>query len=229
MTTITSMTMTEINPQTEIEQNQMQLELDSVTEAAEEFTLALSDMHFIQDEAEQVRTEAATTVVDSIEFTENVMNGAEVSFDSSANSERGFDLSLPAALCDEALIKEVQGIPDKMGFKIGEVADMLGIKQYVLRYWESEFDILKPKKAPNNQRYYTKKDVENAYLIRKLLHRDRFSIEGARSAMKDLKTFVRSEVKKEKDISTLNQKFEVIQDQLDDLILDIRDLRQIFE
>lgn len=229
MTTITSMTMTEINPQTEIEQNQMQLELDSVTEAAEEFTLALSDMHFIQDEAEQVRTEAATTVADSIELTENVMNGAEVSFDSSTNSERGFDLSLPAALCDEALIKEVQGIPDKMGFKIGEVADMLGIKQYVLRYWESEFDILKPKKAPNNQRYYTKKDVENAYLIRKLLHRDRFSIEGARSAMKDLKTFVRSEVKKEKDISTLNQKFEVIQDQLDDLILDIRDLRQIFE
>lgn len=229
MTTITSMTMTEINPQTEIEQNQMQLELDSVTEAAEEFTLALSDMHFIQDEAEQLRAEAATTVADSIELSENVMNGAEVSFDSSAGSERGFDLSLPAALCDEALIKEVQGIPDKMGFKIGEVADMLGIKQYVLRYWESEFDILKPKKAPNNQRYYTKKDVENAYLIRKLLHRDRFSIEGARSAMKDLKTFVRSEVKKEKDISTLNQKFEVIQDQLDDLILDIRDLRQIFE
>lgn len=229
--------MTDINPQTEaqidvpnnINEDQLQLGLDNVVDATEEFTLALSDLHFIEDEATAVKAGASFTAADSAELSENVMNGSEITFDSSVSSDRDFDLSLPAALCDEGLIKEVQGIPDKMGFKIGEVADMLGIKQYVLRYWESEFDILKPKKAPNNQRYYTKKDVENAYLIRKLLHRDRFSIEGARSAMKDLKTFVRSEVKKEKDISTLNQKFEVIQDQLDDLILDIRDLRQIFE
>ncbi len=138
------------------------------------------------------------------------------------------NLSLPAALCDERLLEEINTIPDKMGFKIGEVAEMLGIKQYVLRYWESEFDVLKPKKASNNQRYYTKKDVENAYLIRKLLHRDRFSIEGARSAMKELRSFVKSEVKKERDWSTINQKIEVFQDQVDELLLDIRRVKSIF-
>jgi len=137
-------------------------------------------------------------------------------------------LSLPAALCDERLLEEINSIPVKMGFKIGEVADMLGIKQYVLRYWESEFEILKPKKAANNQRYYTKKDVENAYLIRKLLHRDRFSIEGARAALKDLKNFVRSEVKKEKTISTMSQKLEDINDMVDDLLIQIRRTKQLF-
>lgn len=242
MTAITRTTMTEINPQienqtnmqsdlqNEIDHNQLQLDLDTEMDATEEFTLALSDMHFLEEEPSIVVSPSLGNDADiSADISEKVINGSEIAFSAAAISDRGFDLSLPAALCDEALIKEVQSIPDKMGFKIGEVADMLGIKQYVLRYWESEFDILKPKKAPNNQRYYTKKDVENAYLIRKLLHRDRFSIEGARSAMKDLKTFVRSEVKKEKDISTMNQKFEVIHDQLDDLILDIRELRQIFE
>ncbi len=137
-------------------------------------------------------------------------------------------LSLPAALCDERLLEEINTIPVKMGFKIGEVADMLGIKQYVLRYWESEFEILKPKKASNNQRYYTKKDVENAYLIRKLLHRDRFSIEGARAALKDLKNFVRNEVKKEKTISTMSQRLDVMNDLVDDLLIQIRKTKLIF-
>jgi len=101
---------------------------------------------------------------------------------------------------------------------------MLEIKQYVLRYWETEFDVLKPKKAHNNQRYYTKKDVENAYIIRKLLHRDRFSIEGARAALKDVKQFV----KKEKDWTSLNNRIENIQDKLDDLIIDIRRAKSLF-
>ncbi len=139
------------------------------------------------------------------------------------------NMSLPAALCDDLLIEEINSIPDKMGFKIGEVAEMLGIKQYVLRYWESEFEVLKPKKAQNNQRHYTKKDVENAYLIRKLLHRDRFSIEGARSAMKELKSFVRSEVKKERDWTSINTKFEDFQDQVDDLLMQIRRAKDIFK
>ena len=131
------------------------------------------------------------------------------------------EISLPSALCDEELISELNSIPDKMGFKIGDVADMLGIKQYVLRYWETEFEVLKPKKAANNQRYYTKKDVENAYIIRKLLHRDRFSIEGARSAMKGLRSFVR----KEKDYSN---KIEGMQDKIDDLLLEVRRAKALF-
>lgn len=131
---------------------------------------------------------------------------------------------LPAALCDEILLQELAGIPNKMGFKIGEVAEMLNIKQYVLRYWETEFDVLKPRKAPNNQRYYTKKDVESVFLIRKLLHRDRFSIEGARSAMKELKNVV----KKEREWTQVNQRVEAMQDRLDHLILDLRRLKESF-
>lgn len=134
-------------------------------------------------------------------------------------------ISIPAMLCDDKLLEEINSIPDRMGFKIGDVADILGIKQYVLRYWETEFDILKPKKASNNQRMYTRKDVENALLIRKLLHRDRFSIEGARNAMKELKAHVR----KEKDMSQVYHKLENVTEGVEELILDIRRLRQLFK
>ena len=133
-------------------------------------------------------------------------------------------LSLPAALCDDKLLEEINAIPDKMGFKIGEVADLLDVKQYVLRYWESEFDVLKPKKAANNQRYYTRKDVENAYIIRKLLYRDGFTIGGARSALKDLRSYV----KKEKDWSSLQQRVETQQERVEGLLLDLRRLKQLF-
>lgn len=134
-------------------------------------------------------------------------------------------LSIPAMLCDDKLLEEINAIPDKMGFKIGDVAEILGIKQYVLRYWETEFDILKPKKASNNQRMYTRKDVENALLIRKLLHRDRFSIEGARNAMKELKAHVR----KEKDMSQVIHKLDNMNDGIENLIVDIRRIRHLFD
>jgi DNA-binding transcriptional MerR regulator len=143
--------------------------------------------------------------------------------------EAGNPESLPAALCDDLLMEELKSIPDKMGFKIGDVAELLQIKAYVLRYWETEFDVLKPRKATNNQRLYTKRDVENAYLIRKLLHRDRFSIEGARNAMKDLK----NHVKKEKDYSHVVKKLQNLSvnfsDRLEGVAGDIRKLRQLFK
>lgn len=90
-------------------------------------------------------------------------------------------------LLDKDLLDEITNIPDKMAFKIGDVAQVSGVKTYVLRYWESEFDELKPKKSKHNQRMYTKKDVENVLIIKKLLYRDRFSIDGARAALKRLK------------------------------------------
>jgi DNA-binding transcriptional MerR regulator len=136
----------------------------------------------------------------------------------------GEKISLPAALCDDLLIEELESIPNQMGFKIGDVADLLGVKQYILRYWESEFDLLKPKKAANNQRFYTRRDVENAFLIRKLLHRDRFSIEGARAAVKDLRQFV----KKEKDWSQFSHRLETVQERARDLVEEVRKMRALF-
>ncbi len=71
-------------------------------------------------------------------------------------------------------------IPDKLFFKIGEVADLLDVKTHVLRYWESEFAALQPVKSRSNQRLYRRKDVETALLIKDLLYRQGFTIAGAR-------------------------------------------------
>ncbi len=99
----------------------------------------------------------------------------------------------PIIEASEALMGDMGSIPDKMAFKIGEAADMVGVKQYVLRYWETEFDVLRPKKSKNNQRVYSRRDVETAMMIKKLLYQDRFSIEGARSALRQLKANVKEE------------------------------------
>lgn len=136
---------------------------------------------------------------------------------------------MPSVLVDEQLLSELKAIPDRFGFKIGDVADMLGIKQYVLRYWEQEFDLLKPKKASNNQRMYTRKDVENAFLIRKLLYRDKFSIEGARQALKDVKYVVRKEKNMNSAIEKIDQNQSHIQEKIRSFVDDIRKTKELFQ
>ena len=74
-------------------------------------------------------------------------------------------------------------IPDKLFFKIGEVAELLDVKAHVLRYWESEFSALQPVKSRSNQRLYRRKDVETALLIKDLLYRQGFTIAGARKKL----------------------------------------------
>ncbi len=83
------------------------------------------------------------------------------------------------------LENEIKNIPDQMAFKIGDVADLIQVKPYVLRYWEQEFKALSPKKAANNQRIYSRRDVETAILIKNFLYVDQFSIPGARKALKE--------------------------------------------
>lgn len=84
-----------------------------------------------------------------------------------------------------SLDQEFAKIPDQMAFKIGDVADLIQVKPYVLRYWEQEFKALNPKKAMNNQRIYSRRDVETVILIKKFLYMDQFSIPGARKALKE--------------------------------------------
>lgn len=134
-----------------------------------------------------------------------------------------------ALFVDEALKKDLNAIPDKMAFKIGEVADILGIKTYVLRYWETEFEALKPKKSNQNQRMYSRKDVETALFIKKLLYRDRFSIEGARKALRKVKTEVKIEVKKDKAIVDSAAFFTESVADLKSLIRQIQTLKARFE
>ena len=78
-------------------------------------------------------------------------------------------------------------IPDRMFFRIGEVADIVGVKPYVLRYWESEFPMLSPNKSNSQQRMYSRTDVENALLIKHLLYELRFSIEGAKKRISEMR------------------------------------------
>jgi DNA-binding transcriptional MerR regulator len=133
-----------------------------------------------------------------------------------------------ALFVDEALKKSLNEIPDKMAFKIGEVAELLDIKTYVLRYWETEFDALKPKKSSHNQRMYTRKDVETALFIKKLLYRDRFSIEGARKALRKVKTEVKTEVKKDKVIFDTNATFTEAISDLKTLLGQVQNLKARF-
>lgn len=71
-------------------------------------------------------------------------------------------------------------IPDKLYFRIGEVSQIAGLEPYVLRYWETEFPALAPKKSGTGHRLYRRKDVEFVLELKRLLYEKRFTIEGAR-------------------------------------------------
>src|ERR1700733_15490075 len=73
-----------------------------------------------------------------------------------------------------------QEIPDKLYFRIGEVAPPAGIKPYVLRFWETEFPSLGPKKTGTGHRLYRRKEVQLVLEIKRLLYEKRYTIEGAR-------------------------------------------------
>ncbi len=73
-------------------------------------------------------------------------------------------------------------IPDKLYFRIGEVARLCAVPAYVLRFWESEFSQLKPNKSGTGQRLYRKRDVEMALNIKRLLYDEGYTIAGARQA-----------------------------------------------
>lgn len=79
-------------------------------------------------------------------------------------------------------------IPDKLYFRIGEVAELCRLPAYVLRFWESEFSQLKPTKGSTGQRMYRRKDVETVLLIKRLLYDEGFTIAGARQHLKEHKT-----------------------------------------
>src|SRR5512147_505268 len=77
-------------------------------------------------------------------------------------------------------IRPQLSVPDKLFYKIGEVSKITGVEPYVLRYWETEFPFLKPRKNKSGQRVYTKKDIEAIVQIKKMLYQERYTIEGVR-------------------------------------------------
>ena len=75
-------------------------------------------------------------------------------------------------------------IPDKLYYRIGEVETITEIPAYVLRYWESEFKLLRPKKNPAGQRLYRRKDVDLVLRIKTLLYEERLTLEGAKKRLR---------------------------------------------
>jgi len=102
-------------------------------------------------------------------------------------------------------------IPDKLYFRIGEVSKITGLPTYVLRFWETEFSKIRPKRTSAGQRLYTRNDIELILKIKYLLYEKKFTIQGARQHLtrrtskknmpaKQLLEDLRSELKSIKDM-----------------------------
>lgn len=71
-------------------------------------------------------------------------------------------------------------IPEKLFYKIGEVSRIIGVEPYILRYWESEFSFLKPRKNKSGQRVYVRSDLDLIIQIKKMLYEERYTISGVK-------------------------------------------------
>jgi DNA-binding transcriptional MerR regulator len=76
-----------------------------------------------------------------------------------------------------------ESLPAKLYFRIGEVAELVGVEPHVLRYWEREFRAIRPTKSAKGQRVYSRRDVENLVRVRELLYREGFTIAGAKKKL----------------------------------------------
>ena len=113
----------------------------------------------------------------------------------------------------------------KLYYSIGQVSEITGLKQYVLRYWETEFSHLKPNKNSAGNRVYTPEDVDNIKEIKKLLHDEKFTIKGARQHLKDMKSkskVLNIDTLSNMDISLLKK----VQGDIEDLLTLVQDLKK---
>ena len=74
-------------------------------------------------------------------------------------------------------------LPDKLFYRIGDACKIVGVKPHILRYWETEFPFLKPRKNKSGQRVYVKRDIEFLLRVRRLLYQDRYTIEGVKKKL----------------------------------------------
>jgi DNA-binding transcriptional MerR regulator len=84
-------------------------------------------------------------------------------------------------------------LPPKLYFRIGEVAELVGVEPHVLRYWEREFRTIRPTKSAKGQRVYSRRDVENLVRVRELLYKEGFTIAGAKKRLSTSATQAQAE------------------------------------
>lgn len=78
-------------------------------------------------------------------------------------------------------------IPDRIFFRMGDVSKILGLKPYVIRFWETEFSFISPVKGSSGQRVYQRAQIEALFLVKHLLYVERYSIEGAKKRITELR------------------------------------------
>ncbi|WP_136806829.1 MerR family transcriptional regulator [Desulfosediminicola flagellatus] len=110
-------------------------------------------------------------------------------------------------------------IPDKLYFKIGEVGKLAEVPTHVLRYWETEFKGIQPKRASSNQRLYRREDVELILKIKVLLHEQGFTIAGARKLIESGQDIP-------EPIKTSDQSAECLTEALGSIKSELQELRQ---
>ncbi len=93
-------------------------------------------------------------------------------------------LTLTSPTMVPAEVDDESALPDKLFFRIGEAAELVGVEPHVLRYWETEFKI-RPQRSTAGQRMYRRKDIARFLRIRRLLHEEGFTIAGARKLLLD--------------------------------------------
>ena len=105
-------------------------------------------------------------------------------------------------------------LPDKLYYKIGEVAGVLGIRTSVLRFWETEFSFLKPEKSSSGQRMYSRSEVDLIRQVKHLLYEEKFTIDGVKKQLstKRKQSEIRSQVSQAPDDATRNIVKEIRQD-----------------
>jgi DNA-binding transcriptional MerR regulator len=121
--------------------------------------------------------------------------------------------------------QEIPKIPNRLFFRIGDVSQITGVEAYVLRFWESEFPSLSPKKTSSGQRQYRRKEVETVLEIKRLLYDEGYTIAGARKAIRERsrqkkrsKTKGQSALPFQPDAKTVVPELKSIKKQLQDIL-----------
>ncbi len=139
-------------------------------------------------------------------------------------ASRRMTVSRLVQMPDELLPEGLPQIPEKMFFRVGEASRLVGVPAYVLRFWETEFPAVAPKKSGRGHRLYRRKDVELFLQIKHLLYEKRFTIEGARRSLK-----ARPKASKGKQAAPSSQKhlFEAAPSGLEAIREGLRDILKI--
>lgn len=103
---------------------------------------------------------------------------------------------------------------EKLFYSIGEVADMFGVNTSLIRYWEREFDIIKPQRNKKGNRLFTKKDVENFYIIYNLVKERKMTLDGAKKKLKENKEDTINNIEVLRSLESIKQMLIEVKEQL---------------